>query len=115
MYRKYDDYDDDEYFDIETEEIVIEDDTWVSIRKRAAETGEDPNVIAERFKEELIELRNNRPKSIFAWYRVLDYYRQQKKLGIDTDNETETPEVVKEWRRLVELERAERNVLKKAV
>ena len=115
MYRKYDDYDDDEYFDIETEEIVIEDDTWVSIRKRAEETGEDPNVIAERFKKELDEIWNNGSKAHKAWYKVVSYYRKQKKLGIDTDNEIETPEVVKEWRRLVELEREERNVLKKAV
>jgi len=55
MYDKYydvlDDLDDDYDFDIVSKEIVIEDDTWESIHERAAETGEDPNVIAERFRE----------------------------------------------------------------
>jgi len=118
MYRKYYeecDDDDDDYVDFENREIIIEDDTWESIRKRAAETGEDPNVIAERFIEEIRELRANRSETDKAWCRLVAYRKKQRKLGIDSDNETEPPEVVKEWRRLAEFDCENRNVLKKAV
>ena len=119
MYREYDDDDDDDDFvDFENREIIIEDDTWESIRKRAAETGEDPNVIAERFITDFRKSLANISEEHRAWCRLVAYRKKQKKLGIDTDNETETPEVVKEWRRLLDLDReeqAEKNVLKKAV
>ena len=98
------DEDIDEDYDFENEDIVIEDYTWEKIRKRAAETDEDPKILAERFIEELKELRAERPEiekaERRAWIRVADYRKKQKKSGINQDDEQGEPEVVRELNRL---------------
>ena len=79
MYR----YDEDEIIDFETlmaEEIVLEEDTMEAIRKRAAQTGENPDDIAERFKKHLNDLWAQIPEETLEWYRLVSSYANKKEL-----------------------------------
>jgi len=74
---------DDEIIDVETlmtEEIVLEEDIMEEIRKRVAQTGENPDDLAERFKKRLEDLRAQTPEETLEWYRLVYYYANQKKL-----------------------------------
>ena len=76
-------YEDDEIIDVETlmtEDIVLEEDTWKSIRERAAQTGEKPDDLAEEFKKYLEDMRSQISEETLEWYRLVYSYASQKKL-----------------------------------
>ena len=76
MYRE-EDYPDEDLIDVETmysEEIVLEECTWEAIRKKAAETGKNPDDIAARFIADIKETLANVPEEVKEMQRINSMY-----------------------------------------
>ena len=76
-------YADEEIIDVETlmtEDIVLEEGTMKEIRKRAVQTGENPDDLAKEFKKYLEDMRSQISEETLEWYRLVYSYASQKKL-----------------------------------
>ena len=74
-------YADEELMDVDemyAEEIVIEEDTWESIRERALRTGENPDDLAEEFKEYLKDLFAQIPEEVKEMQRLIVSYARKR-------------------------------------
>jgi len=76
MYRE-EDYPDEDLIDVETmysEEVEIEEGSWEILRKRAAESGENLDDLAERFKAFIKNSLANVPEEVKEMQRLNSLY-----------------------------------------